>query len=240
VQWLPQNSDGYDSDERLPFWESIKYLSDRQVCYDVIMMSDGDMRDDTFSYSDIERYPVLILPDCTVLTKRQADTILSYIEDVSNSLIVFGDIANNIPSVINKLQNKPNVVFCANPPDKEDAVSMFGNAFSKVYKNYGRIEISDSTLGFHTFITDCENTAIHVLNYGYDDVTDCISNIDEFSLTVYKTGLGDITVHSLNNTQRDSIKITKTEESNASGKEVTRLIIKNMPVYAVFEVEGII
>ena len=227
--------DGEVDEHRLPFWEVIDLLSEQQICYDVLLTADGEMREDTFELATIHPYPVLVLADCVSLTKKQADVIASYAEIAGNTVLVYGRIAENIPSLAKQLRDKSNVVFCQNSADAKRSNDGFVKVFSEIYDSYGRVWVDDTDVGFHTFITADGHTALHLINYNYDKVADRVNTIDEFTVTVKGTGLGEVVLHTPCEPQREAIEIKKVED-----KDKTTYTIKKMPLYIVLELDAII
>ncbi len=83
------------SDDLAPFWDCSEALSDACLPYDVIMFPDGTLRPDTITAAELARYPVVVLPDCGILTEHQADALLGYL-DQGGRLLVVGKLAENL------------------------------------------------------------------------------------------------------------------------------------------------
>ena len=141
------------SGPRLPFWEVLKVLSERQVCYDVVLAADGELRQDDFSDNDIANYDILILPDCCILTEKQMGAIDRYVRS-GKTLIVFGSLAENVPAFRDALSICDNVHFCDNPDDKSTAIAGFWSVFHMVYAGHRLVEISDGS-GRYAYAYHC-------------------------------------------------------------------------------------
>ena len=75
--------------KKLPFWEVIRQLSAKNVVYDVKMMPDGDFRPDDFGPEDVNRYQLLVLPDCNIMTENQTDILEKYAQEGGKILTIF-------------------------------------------------------------------------------------------------------------------------------------------------------
>ena len=221
----------------LPFWDVIANLTDNKVCYDVLMMADGEMREDTFSFEDIDRYSTLILPDCLVLTDKQIEAVLKYAQTDGHSLVIYGRIAEKHPEVEQKLKAMSNVVFCGDMNDDKFDTAGFENALSKAYceKGHGRVWLDDNTMGFHTYIMENGNTALHLINYRYDKELDKVVNIDEAVVTVAGTGINIVNKFAPQKEYLDNLVI---EKSEVDGN--TKFTIKNMPLYVALELDKVL
>ena len=212
---------------RLPFWEAIRKLSEKQVSYDVLMAADGDLRADDFTIDMISHFNMLVLPDCTVLTKQQLDAVKSY-ADLGKTLLVFGRIAENSPEYADSLRDYSNVVFCDNPTDKPTAIAGFWETFSKYYKS--PYILSDTSLGIQKYQMANGNTAFHIINYDYDKISDAVKP-KEIKIWLNDTSISKVITHVPSG---EAIKTTLTKEN---GK--TSICIHELPVYMVLEVTAL-
>lgn len=168
---------------RLPFWEVLRTLSDQQFCYDVIMSADGRLRDDDFCVADMEKYKLIVLPDNNQMTERQLDAILTYL-DGGGQVLVFGRLALNCPSKAQEILTAPNTVCCKNPADKFEAIACFKDCLVNVGNSLPHITVSDKSLGINTHITPEGTTAVHFLNYNFDQESDRILAIPSLLVTI--------------------------------------------------------
>ncbi len=212
---------------RMPFWEVARYLSREQVNYDVKFMADGDLRDDTFSLSDISKYDLVILPACNTLTENQAKVLEKYASD-NGKVLLFGDAAENIDGWLNKMKKNDNIVYCFNDSYKPKALEAFKTVFQNTYKDMWKVKIDNKSVGIQTHAID-GGMAIHLVNYGYSHENDKVEAIDELNLIINTKGnkFDSIKLHTLDG--RD-LKFTQ-----SSVGDVINIKISQLPVYTVVE-----
>jgi hypothetical protein len=212
---------------RLPFWEASRCMSGLQVCYDVVLCADGELREDDFSFADIEDYPVLVLPDCHVITERQAGAIEQFAAK-GKTVILWGRYAENLPGAKEKLLKYESVRPCANHADKTSAIKAFAGCFNENYRPL--VKISEPSLGVHTHKTGENKLAVHLINYHYDHAADAVHDIDvemEIRRPVHSAVLHTLT--------GDAEKIPADRLKIKDGKSCIQLI--SLPLYAVVEIE---
>lgn len=211
---------------RLPFWESIKALSDEQAVYDVKMLADGDLRNDTFTLSDLEGTELLVLPDCWSLTANQADVLYHYAGS-GRKLLVWGRVGENIDGYREKLSAFDNVIFCDNPASKPEAIALLKKAFVREYADDSVWQVRTNMPGIGLQLhknSDCRS--IHLINYNYDKASDSIRDIPSITVEI-NMPVGNVKVHTLTGA---SVQYDRSEENG-----ITALTLKDMPLYAVIE-----
>ena len=209
---------------RLPFWEALRKLSEKQVCYDVVMSADGDLREDDFSLERIAPYKMIVLPDNTVMTERQLDAVLQYLDQGGRALI-FGRLAENLPEKAQAVRSHGNVLCCDNPADKTKAVAGFAAAFDSVYDSAWGISVSSPELGVHTTVTPEGTQVVHLLNYGYEKGADSVALLSGLTVTAARPVKG-IKVYTLTGSLDAEVRQTD---------EKTEIRLKDVPVYAAVE-----
>lgn len=209
---------------RLPFWEVLRNLSKQQICYDVVMSADGELREDDFTLDRIDGYKAVVLPDNTVMTERQLDAVLQYLEKGGRT-IVFGRLAENLPEKAQAVKGHANTVCCENPADKPAAIASFLNAFRSVYQPSWGVSVSNPELGVQTTVTPEGSQVVHLLNYAYEKDTDAVSPLNTLTITVSRP-IKEVKVHTL----------TGTGEAKVQEKAgMTEIQLTNVPVYAAVE-----
>lgn len=78
-----------------PFWHVCDSLSDAIQPYDVIFFPEGQLRADDLLPKDMEGYSVLVLPQCSYLTSRQAELLLGFLES-GGRILALGDTGINL------------------------------------------------------------------------------------------------------------------------------------------------
>ncbi len=199
---------------RIPFWDAIKVLSEQQAMYDVRMMADGDVREDTFCAADLAPYSMVIVPDCNVLTAGQRDVLLAYAQG-GGYLLVYGRVAEGT-GLAEALSMQPNVRFVGLEEMPGAPMAQFREAFTAMYAPFSPAECSDSALGIHRF--DAKGrTFLHVLNYNYRAAQDAVAPVEHVTFTLRQTE-GILTLHTLDGAipthfvQRKSDTLTVTIE----------------------------
>lgn len=212
---------------RLPFWEVTKHLSNKQVGYDVQFLADGNLREDRFQLSDIEKYELIILPDCTVLTERQAMIIEEYAKQ-GHGVLIFGEAGENLPGWLEKVKQNRNVSYCKNDTDKSKALNEFSQVFKDAYKDLQRISIDNAAVGIQSHLIE-NGMAVHLINYNYSEKDDCTGLIDELNLKIHLVGENyhSIKIHTL---QGQEVKF---ECSRKDGSMNVKL--HNLPLYTIVE-----
>jgi hypothetical protein len=211
---------------RLPFWEVIKHLSDKQVNYDVRMSADDDLRVDDFNMDHIKDYELIVLPDCDVLTENQTKVLEQFVSRGSK-LVIFGRAAENVAGWLEKMKAMDNVFYCENPLFKTEALENFGKCFDEVYSDVWQIKTNNPEVGIQTHKTE-DGMAVHLVNYNYSKEKDKINAIEELQLNVRtKEVYKDIKVHTLDG--------SKVEYSFETKGEHTAIKLYNLPVYAVVD-----
>lgn len=178
-----------DSEEasRLPFWEIIKLMSEKQVIYDVRMFGDEDVRPDRVSADDWKQYEMIVLPECSALTENQMEELEKYAQ-AGGKLLVFGKIAENCPAFTERLLNCDNAIFCDNPESRREAMEKFGKVFDELDERIAQVKVTvadeakQSFAGVHSHRNGSFFT-IHLLNYNYDSKEDKVMPLAGVRLT---------------------------------------------------------
>lgn len=213
---------------RLPFWEIIKNLSDNQDIYDVRLLADGHLWEDSLSYSSIMDYELIILPDCDVLTENQTKVLEEYAHK-GGRLLIFGRAGCNIAGWQEKIKGKSNVFYCDNPCDKTAAIARFRDYYNKFFGNQRQVRCDNPNVGLQLHKTKT-GTALHILNYSYNSQNDRCEAIPSIEVVI-RPGkpCGGIRLHSLDKTE----PLFEYSIDN----DVITLKIYNMELYTVAEIE---
>ena len=210
---------------RTPFWEVIKTMSDRQAVYDVRVMPDGDLREDDFALSDIQEYPLVILPDCDRLTDGQRDALLRYAAS-GGKVLAHGRLAEGT-DLAEKLRAAGSLVQTGDADGFEEAMANFAAGFLPAYEAHRSVRVSDPRLGVHRF-TDARGTYVHLMNYDYDGGADRIRPARDVEVRV--KAKGRVSVHTL---EGETAAFFVHEEG-----EDLLIRLDEVPVYLGIEVAG--
>ena len=173
-------SEWLDPDQKpVPFWDIIRAISDINGQYDVIMLPDGEFRQDDFSDDSLEGYPLVIVPDCWVLTKNQQDILLRYASS-GGRILAAGRIAEGT-DLADDLKRTGNAVFIPLDGGKDQYVPRFMAAFEELYSEISPVECRADNIGIQRYDSKGK-TFVHILNYNYDDIQDRIVPVTELRL----------------------------------------------------------
>lgn len=204
----------------MPFWNVIRQLSNVNAMYDVKMLPDDDFRPDDFKAETLAPYPMLVLPDCFVLTKNQADILEAYAK-AGGRLLVYGRLAENT-DLAEKLSGLANVRFVPMQEDLAFSMRGFAEAFDEMYAEICTAAVSDPRLGMQRFDAD-GRTFVHLLNYAYDASADRVVPAENVRVTLRALSGSAIRVYTLEGETGDF-----TVEKNGEDTVVT---LKNAGVY---------
>jgi hypothetical protein len=160
-------------DQLAPFWAASEALCDALQPYDVVMFPDGTLRADTVTAADLARYRVLVLPDCGILTDRQADALLGYL-DGGGRAIVAGRLGDNLDPVRQKrLAGHARALRVAAPAQVVPALPDGPQVTAP--------EGLDAAVGLHRV---ADGVAVHILRYAYDAAADRVRDLQEMEIRV--------------------------------------------------------
>jgi hypothetical protein len=160
-------------DQLAPFWAASEALCDALQPYDVVMFPDGTLRADTVTAADLARYRVLVLPDCGILTDRQADALLGYL-DGGGRAIVAGRLGDNLDAGRQKrLAGHARALRVAAPAEVVAALPDGPQVTAP--------EGLDAAVGLHRV---ADGVAVHILRYAYDAAADRVRDLQEMEIRV--------------------------------------------------------
>jgi len=165
----------------VPFWDIIRAMSEINAQYDIVMLPDGDYRADDFNSEKLDGYPLVIVPDCFVLTENQQRILLGYARR-GGKVLVAGRLADGT-SLAEELMETGNTVFVPVIGDKAQDMPLFMAAFETLYADFAPVECREEKIGVQRYDSNSK-TWIHVLNYRYDKETDRIQPIEKLELII--------------------------------------------------------
>ncbi len=175
-------SEWLDPDRKpVPFWDIIRKLSGENVQYDVVMLPDGDLRKDDLSADRLDSYPLVVVPDCFVLTGNQQRILLDYVSG-GGKVLVAGRCAEGT-SLKDDLEKTGNAVFVGLDGSSEEYTECFMDVFDPLYEDISPVSCDIGDLGLQRYDRD-GNTWIHILNYRYDETSDCVIPVPCIRLSV--------------------------------------------------------
>jgi hypothetical protein len=158
----------------VPFGVVCDLLSAATQPYDVVFFPDGELRPDDLEPQDLLRYSVLVLPDCSFLTDRQAELLEAYVEG-PGTLVVLGELGANLP-----VQRRAALV------ERDGVVTAGPAGFSLDLLPDGpqvRIE-GDPTDAAATLPDLGQAAALHLIRYDYDEEADATPELGSLELEV--------------------------------------------------------
>jgi hypothetical protein len=200
-------------DQLAPFWAASEALCDALQPYDVLMFPDGTLRADTVTSADLARYRVLVLPDCAILTDRQADALLGYL-DGGGRAIVAGRLGDNLDAGRQKrLAGHARALRVAAPAEVVTALPDGPQLTAP--------DGLDAAIGLHRV---ADGVAVHILRYAYDAAADRVPELRDLELRVR---LADLAI-----TGAEAVPDAVGVELRSSGP-VHTIRLRHVPLYTV-------
>ena len=210
-----------NSSVKMPFWDVIRFMSSKNALYDVLMMPDGELREDDFTAEKLAPYPMVIVPDAPVLTKNQQEILLAYAQK-GGRVLIYGRLAEG-SDLADSLKAYENVTFAA------DGMENFEPVFAEEYAGVSSAVCTDPRMGMHRYDAD-GRTFVHLLNYDYDKEEDRIRPIEEAEVTLRETASKEVKVWSLDG----EVPAGEYEVERKDGEIIVKLF--NVGVYRVIEI----
>ncbi len=202
----------------MPFWDVIRAMSSVRAVYDVKMMPDGDLREDDFTAEKLTGYPMLVLPDCFLLTGNQADIIRNYAEE-GGAVLVYGRLAEGT-GLAEALRSLPNVRFVGEgEPGASDAPA-FLKVFEEMYGEVSVVRCESRDLGLMRYDDDA-GTYVHLLNYAYDPERDAVEPARGVELVLDDVPGGEVRVYRLDGEADDFEAVRDGERLTVKLREVS-------------------
>jgi hypothetical protein len=157
---------------RFPFWSVADGLVEQHQPFDVVVLPEGELRQDWITSEDLARYRTVVLPECTFLTPAQLEAIRGYL-DRGGRVLATGELGRNLdPSKQTPLFAHPHLVRTTDVRAQDFAGG------PQVFVEPG----IDLAINLHR-VGDKE-AAIHVIRYDYDEERDEVPVFDRITLDV--------------------------------------------------------
>ena len=158
--------------ERFPFWSTAEGLVEQHQPFDVIVLPEGELRDDWITAKDLERYRTVVLPECTSLTRAQVEAIRGYLEH-GGRVIASGELGANLDATERAaLFAHPHLVRTTGVRAED-----FAGGPQVVIE-----PAVDLAVNLHK-VGDKE-TALHVIRYDYDEERDEVPVLERMTIDV--------------------------------------------------------
>ncbi len=165
----------------VPFWDFIRAMSSINAQYDVVMLPDGDFRPDDFSPGQLEGYPLVIVPDCHILTENQRRILADYARN-GGRLLIAGRLAEGT-DLAEQLRETGNAAFVSLEGGKDAYVSRFMQAYEKLAAEISPLECRAEKIGAQRYDSGGK-TFVHLLNYRYDEQPDRVAPAERLELVL--------------------------------------------------------
>ena len=165
----------------VPFWDVIRAMSGINAQYDVIMLPDGEFREDDFRAERLEGVPLAVVPDCFVLTENQQRILLDYARN-GGKILIAGRLAEGT-GLKDALLETGNAVYVPLDGGKEEYMPRFMEIFEKLYAVFAPVECRLEKVGIQRY-DNGGKTWVHLLNYRYDEKEDRVLPIETLEFTV--------------------------------------------------------
>lgn len=168
---------------RLPFWEITETLAKKQIYFDVRFLADGTWHADDLKKEDLDGYDLIILPDCNILTQKQADFIKEYASTPNHKVLLFGNNGENLPGWKEEMTKISNVSVCENGFMKKDSMEKFNLVFDAIYPEIWNLKVDNENIGYGVHVLE-DGMALHLINYDFDDKAGCTRRIPKLKLVL--------------------------------------------------------
>jgi hypothetical protein len=201
---------------RYPFWTAADGLVEQHQPFDVIVLPEGELREDWITAEDLAKYRTVVLPECTSLTPAQVGAIRGYLDRGGKS-IATGELGRDLDDDARaSLLGHPNLV---------RATDVRADDFAR-----GPQVVVDRgvDLGINLHRVGDKEAAIHVIRYDYDEERDEVPVIERMTLDVrLSRPFRSLTV--LSPTGEVGHRLTFSRER----REMHRIELENVPLYFV-------
>ncbi|QGQ95212.1 hypothetical protein EHS13_10090 [Paenibacillus psychroresistens] len=216
-----------NKDVVMPFWDIIKEMSKQHVPFDVIISDDGDLFQDEFTLSSLQKYKCLVLPDNNKMTVKQLGTILEYLNK-GGRVVVYGRLADEMgdPELAAQIIAHPGTAQC----NLEEKLFGFVSSIRNVLPDAKyQIEIDgrpDIGINPHRLLNG--GNTVHLVNYQFDREQDRVIPLDNVTFR-FRT---EVTVIGV---KLHTITDEKLEPLWSYSDGYLTVTIESMPLYVLVE-----
>ena len=158
----------------VPFGIVCDVLSAATQPYDVVFFPEGELRPDDLAPEDLLRYRVLVLPDCTFLTDRQAELLEAFVEN-RGTLLVLGELGSNLPADRRSALLERGNVVTAGP----------GGFSLGLVPEGPQLRMGGGVIDAAATLQDLgDAAALHLIRYDYDEDADATPQLASLDLEV--------------------------------------------------------
>jgi hypothetical protein len=159
--------------QRFPFWTAADGLVEQHHPFDVIVLPEGELREDWITAEGLSQYRTIVLPECSSLTTVQVEAVRGYL-DRGGKAIATGELGRDLDDAArSSLLGHPNLM---------RATDVRADDFAggpQVVIEEGAVDLA---INLHR-VGDKE-AAVHVIRYDYDEERDEVPVLDRMTLDV--------------------------------------------------------
>jgi hypothetical protein len=155
-----------------PFWTACDSLVESKQPFDVVVLPDGDLRQDTITPEALDQYRTLILPECSFLTPVQSKVVAAFL-DRGGRVLATGELGANLPEDARRgLLAHPRLIRTTDvrATDLADGPQVVVHDAPDLAINIQRI--------------GDKQAAIHIIRYDYDEERDEVPTLPHLALDV--------------------------------------------------------
>jgi hypothetical protein len=184
---------------------------------DAIVFHDGVLRADTASAARLARYERVVLPDCGSLTARQSSAVLEYLD------------SGGRVTVVGALAGADDILAHPSTTVVKDANADLG----EIVPERAQTRLAGAPVASTNVVTTPEGFAVHLVNYGYDEIADrtlALADVDLDVRTRHGRRPGSATLHSPGREPR-VLPVSATDDG-------IRITLPHLDAYAIVELSG--
>ena len=141
--------------------------------YDVVFFPDGELREDSLEPVDLARYRTLVVPECDVLTERQAELLEGYVGS-GGRLVGLGELGMNLGRRMRGVVQRLGVT----------AGQAFGFELGMLTDG-PQVRVAEGHTDMALTLQRVDGAcALHFIRYDYDEVADRVPPLDRLVLDV--------------------------------------------------------
>lgn len=201
---------------KFPFWTATDGLVEQHQPFDVIVLPEGELREDWITAGDLARYRTVVLPECTFLTSIQAKALLGYLEH-GGKVLATGDLGANLdPDERAELFAHPHLARAT-----EVKAEHFAGGPQVIVEPGVDLALNVTRVGD-------KEAAVHIIRYDYDEERDEVPILDKMVLDI-RVARPFRTVSAISPTGKVPARLTFSRER----RETHRVELENVPLYTV-------
>jgi hypothetical protein len=210
--WTDQHGSGV----RFPFWTAADGLVEQHQPFDVVVLPEGVLREDSITTETLARYRTIVLPECTYLTASQFAAISGYLAR-GGRVVATGELGENL--------------------DAKDRVTLFGNPHlirttevrAPDFAGGPQVIVEPQTdLAINISRVGDKEAAIHVIRYDYDEHLDEVPPIERAHIDV-RLSRPFRTLSTLSPMGEVQARLTYSREV----REMHRIEVERLPLYTI-------